>query len=58
MVQPTPVFLPGESHAERSLVGYTTQGHKELGTTEAIYHAHPQRLTFNILVFILLGQVL
>ena len=24
--QPTPVFLPGESHAQRSLVGYTAHG--------------------------------
>ena len=27
--QPTPVFLPGESHAQRSLVGYSPWGHKE-----------------------------
>ena len=33
-VQPTPVFLPGESHGQRSLVGYSPQGHKELDTTE------------------------
>ena len=32
--QPTPVFLPGEFHGERSLVGYSPWGHKELGTTE------------------------
>ena len=32
--QPTPVFLPGESHGQRSLVGYSPQGHKELDTTE------------------------
>ena len=24
--QPTPVFLPGESHGQRSLVGYSPQG--------------------------------
>ena len=36
--QPTPVFLPGESHGQRSLVGYTPWGHKELGTTEATAH--------------------
>jgi len=29
--QPTPVFLPGESHGQRSLVGYS----KESDTTEA-----------------------
>ena len=33
--QPTPVFLPGESHGQRSLAGYDTWGHKESDTTEA-----------------------
>ena len=49
--QPTPVFLPGEypldgeSHGQRSLVVYSSQGCKESDTTlrcdksEAIYHA-------------------
>ena len=32
--QPTPVFLPGESHGQRSLVGYTPWGCKESDTTE------------------------
>ena len=32
--QPTPVFLPGESDGQRSLVGYSPQGRKELDTTE------------------------
>ena len=32
--QPTPVFLPGESHGQRSLVGYSTRGCKESDTTE------------------------
>ena len=27
--QPTPVFLPGESHGQRSLEGYSPWGHKE-----------------------------
>ena len=26
---PTPVFLPGEFHGQRSLVGYSPWGHKE-----------------------------
>ena len=30
----TPVFLPGESHGERSLAGYSPWGHKELDTTK------------------------
>ena len=32
--QPTPVFLPGEFHGQRSLVGYSPWGRKELHTTE------------------------
>ena len=35
--QPTPVFLPGESHGRRSLVGYRPWGHKKSDTTE---HTH------------------
>ena len=31
---PTPVFLPGESHGRRNLVGYSPRGHKESDTTE------------------------
>ena len=32
--QPTPVFLPGESHGRRSLVGYSPWGRKESDATE------------------------
>ena len=32
--QPTPVFLPGESHGQRSLVGCDPSGHKESNMTE------------------------
>ena len=32
--QPTPVFLPGESHEQRCLTDYSPQGHKELDMTE------------------------
>ena len=35
---PTPVFLPGESHGQRSLVGYSPQCHKESDVTEATQH--------------------
>ena len=31
--QPTPVFLPGKSHGQRNLVGYSLWGHRELDTT-------------------------
>ena len=32
--QPSPVFLPGKSHGQRSLVGCSSWAHKELDTTE------------------------
>ena len=35
--QPTPVFLPGESHGWKSLVGYSPRGRKELDTTEWLH---------------------
>ena len=41
--KPTPVFLPGESHGRRSLVGYSPQGRKELDTTERL-HFHFQEV--------------
>ena len=31
--QPTPVFLPGESHGQRSLADYSPWGHKKINTT-------------------------
>ena len=34
--QPTPVFLPRESHGQRSLVDYGSWGHKELDTAEQL----------------------
>ena len=40
---PTPVFLPGKLHEQRSLVGYIWWGHKESDTTK--------QLTFSLLVF-------
>ena len=42
--QPTLVFLPGEFYGERSLAGYSPQGHKESDMTE--------QLTLHVYVFI------
>ena len=37
----TPVFLPGKSHGQRSLMGYSLWGSKELDTTERLhFHFH------------------
>ena len=35
--QPTPIFLPRNSHGQRSLAGYSPWGHNESDMTE---HAH------------------
>ena len=32
--QPTPLFLPGESHGQRSMEGYSPQGRKDSGMTK------------------------
>ena len=43
--QPTSVLLPGKSHGQRSLVGYSPQGHKESDATEATEHRHGTHMT-------------
>ena len=40
---PTPVFLPGEFHGQRSLTGYSPGRGKESDTTEQLT-LHPARL--------------
>ena len=37
---PTPVFLLGEFHGQRSLAGYSPRGHKELGMTKGLSLQH------------------
>ena len=46
--QPTPVFLPGESHGWRSLVGYSPRGRKESDTTERLHFTSVLKITTNI----------
>ena len=36
--QPTPVLLPGKSHGQRSIVGYSPWGCKESDTTEQLHY--------------------
>ena len=38
--QPTLVFLPGEFHGQRSLVGHSPRGPKESDTTEQLSTTH------------------
>ena len=45
--QPTPVFLPGESHGQRSLAGYSLWDRKESNMTEracARTHTHTHKI--------------
>ena len=44
--QPTPVFLPGKFHGQRSLADYSLLGHKEPDPTEQL---HFHFLTFHAL---------
>ena len=51
--QPTPVFLPGESHGQRSLVGCSLWGCKGLDTTKQLTHifSHFEGFTLFIVSF-------
>ena len=46
--QPTPVFLPGESPRQKSLVGYSPRGHKKSGTIELL-SVQPHRMKTQLL---------
>ena len=53
--QPTPISLPGKSHGQRSLVGYSPWGHKESDSTvcaRARTHTHTHTHTDNFLASI------
>ena len=42
--QPTPEFLPGEFHGQRSLAGYSAWGYKGSDMTERLTHKLSQDL--------------
>ena len=46
--QPTPLFLPGESHGQRSLEGYSPWGCKESDTTEATEHTRTHAISVQV----------
>ena len=53
--QPTPVFLPGESQGQGSLVGCCLWGHTESDMTEATQQQKQQlQITYSALLFSLL----
>ena len=41
--QPSPIFLPGESHGQRNLAGHDPCGRRELDTTEVTEHARRRK---------------
>ena len=45
-LKPIPLFLPGESHGQRSLVGCSPWGHTELDMTEATWQQQQWGLGF------------
>ena len=53
--QPTPVFLPGESQGQRSLVGSSPQGHKESDMTERL---HFHFCTWTLVYFMAINHTL
>ena len=65
--RPPPVFLPGESHGQRSLVGQSPWGHTESDSPEAIHVAFGihmcnlesgSRVAVLLLLFLLVSSVL
>ena len=46
--QATPVFLPGEFHGQRSLMGYSPWGHKESDMTERLPPPPPPTLSWEV----------
>ena len=48
----TPVFLPGKSHGQRSLAGYSPWGHKESDATERAHtHTHIYKIDSKDLLY-------
>ena len=47
--QPTPVFLPGKSHGQRSLLGYSPQGCKKIGHDLATKQKQQSNIQWEIL---------
>ena len=43
--QPTPVFLRGKFHGQRSLAGYSPWGHRELDMTEHTHKKDIEQMT-------------
>ena len=51
--QPTPVLLPGKSHGQRGLVGYSPKGHKESDMTKHTY----THMSYSLKAFIMMKKI-
>ena len=52
--QPSPVFLPGKFHGQRSLAGYSPSSREKLDVTEHAHthtHAYTHRILSTFLVY-------
>ena len=49
-IEPTPVFLLGESHGQRSLASYSSMGLQESDTTERLNHHRKTKTPLRLLV--------
>ena len=55
--QPTPVFLPGKFHGQRSLAGHSPGGHKISNTTEQMRQKHENTpSTINRILFLFFSE--
>ena len=50
--QPTPVLMPGESHGQRSLVGYSPWGHKETCLSDFTFTFNLTRIMLKLVNYI------
>ena len=51
--QPTPTFLPGEFHGQRSLAGYSPWGCKGLDRTERVTYTPAITFYFGVIIVLL-----
>ena len=54
-MEPTSVFLPGEFHGQRRLVGYSAWSHKELDMTEQLTFSLSTILCIHLLCLLMWG---
>ena len=47
-IEPTPIFLPGKSHGQRSLVSYSPWGSKELDMTEQLNNLYKETASLSL----------